>query len=157
MRRAFVLLTCIAFLPTIASAASCQPWRVVFVYPRVQEVRTNQRVPTRPLARQTRVNPPARPQAPVRVAAKTPPVQPPALQPCSHGNPGDFVSGCEKKPEVNEYELWKQTEEGRRVHEKWKRHDQNVHTREFLLDVLDGASGGTPRTPDKTGAGEESE
>lgn len=157
MRRAFVLLALTAFLPTLVSAATCQPWRVVLVYPRVQEARTSQRAPTRPVARQARVCPPDRPQAAVPVATRTPPVQPPALQPCGHGHRGDFVSGSGEKPEINEYEIWKQTEEGRRVHEKWKRRDQDVQTRKFLFDALDGVNDRVPRTPDKTGAAEESE
>jgi len=120
-----VLLLMALFLPAVAWGRSCNPWRVVIVYPRPVQKRVVRR-PWQP--------------RPLRPVAKPKPDE--EEMPSWWSMPRDpnapvFISGSAEKPSVDEYKEWRRTRKPRPPDPKRKMIDEDRATREFLWKILE--------------------
>ena len=132
-----ILLLLAVLFPITAWARSCTPWQMRVVYPPPVQRRTVHRPhrPHRPRPVQHKIQHRQEAEAEAFPSWWSIPRDPRAPM---------FISGSATKPEVNEYEKWKQMQELKSPHPRRKAIDsrrkaieEGRATRKFLLDVLE--------------------
>lgn len=128
-------LLCLIFLPCMAWGSSCEPWSVRIIYHAVTV-----RVQPRPQPKKRHSPPKA-----TKVVVAEPFVPRQSFQTTS-----SFVSGSAGKPEVNEFEEWKKSEEMSEASQRKKRIEQSIEAQKTIKNMLDGGLRHVPRSAPPT-------